>query len=314
MDDPGVDSVPVIDVGPFIAGELGAKERLARAIGLACENTGFLTITGHGVPPGLTTRTAAAARTFFDLPDDKKKRLRMTPAGAGYSPLQGEQLAATQGNKAPADLKESLNISADFGATPWPARPAQLREVCVAYFQAMNRLAGELMRLFATALALPEDYFADKIDRSSSFLRIINYPPQVVEPEPGQLRAGAHTDYGTLTILLSENVAGGLQVRGRGGDWVDVRVPPGAFVVNIGDMMMRWTNDRWVSTLHRVVNPPSALRQASRRQSLVFFHNPNPDAVVECLPGCCAPDNPPRYPPITAGEFIAQKSRQAYGG
>jgi isopenicillin N synthase-like dioxygenase len=314
MDEADSGGVPVIDISAFVRGEPGARERLARAIGLACETIGFLTITGHGVPAGQIERLAATARAFFDLPDGEKTRLRMTPAGAGYSPLQGEQLAATLGKKAPADLKESLNISADFGATPWPARPAELREACVAYFLAMNRLAGELMRLFATALALPENYFADKIDRSSSFLRIINYPPQVAQPEPGQLRAGAHTDYGTLTILLSENVAGGLQVLTRAGEWVDVRVPPGAFVVNIGDMMMRWTNDRWVSTLHRVVNPPSALRQASRRQSLVFFHNPNPDAVVECLPGCCGPDNPPRYPPITAGEFIAQKSRQAYGG
>ena len=108
-------------------------------------------------------------------------------------------------------------------------------------------------------------------------------------------------------------MAGGLQVRSRAGDWLDVRVPEGAFVVNIGDMLMRWTNDRWVSTLHRVANPPAEAGPRSRRQSLVFFHNPNPEAVVACLPGCLGPGNPARYPPITAGNFVAEKSRQAYG-
>jgi isopenicillin N synthase-like dioxygenase len=312
MDQKSSQGVPCIDLSEFLADAPGAAAQLAAAVGQACEQIGFLTITGHGVPAGLIERTAAAARAFFDLSDAEKKLLKLT-AGAGYSPLQGETLAATLGQKAPADLKESLNISADFGATPWPARPAELRAVCTSYFAAMNGLAGDLMRLFALALELPEDYFAAKIDRSSSFLRIINYPAQSVEPEPGQLRAGAHTDYGTLTILLSENVAGGLQVRSRAGEWLDVVVPPGAFVINIGDMLARWTNDRWLSTLHRVVNPPVQLRAASRRQSLVFFHNPNPDAVVECLPGCCGPDNPPRYAPITAGAFIAEKSRKAYG-
>ena len=306
-------SVPAIDLGPFLSGAPGARAKIAGAVRQACEQIGFLIISGHGVPAEQIERTGVAARAFFDLPDDEKKRLALTPVGAGYSPLQGERLAATMGQHAPADLKESLNVGADFEAVPWPARPTELRAVCVAYFQAMNHLAADLMRLFAVALALPEDYFAAKIDHSGSFLRIINYPPPAHEPEPGQLRAGAHTDYGTLTILRSENVAGGLQVRSRAGDWLNVSVPPEAFVVNLGDMMMRWTNDRWISTLHRVVNPPADQAAFSRRQSLVFFHNPNPDALVTCLPGCCGPDNPARYPPITAGEFIAEKSRQAYG-
>jgi len=316
MNELAAGSVPVVDVRPFRDGAREAQQRVAEQVRQACEQIGFLTVTGHGVPAEQIERTAAVARSFFDLPDDEKKLMKLTPGGAGYSPVQGDSLAATLGQKAPADLKESLNIGTDFDGAPWPARPAELRAACSAYFQAMNHLAGDLLRIFATALDLPPEYFAGKIDRSSSFLRIINYPPQAAEPESGQLRAGAHTDYGTLTILRSDDtrVAGGLQVRNRAGDWLDVRVPVGAFVVNIGDMLMRWTNNRWISTLHRVVNPPSELRRASRRQSLVFFHNPNPDAIVECLPVCCGPDNPPRYSPITAGEFIAEKSRKAYGG
>ena len=305
--------VPVVDLAPFLSGPGAARQAVVAEARRACEEIGFLTVTGHGVPPALIGRTAAAARAFFDLPEAEKRHMPLTAAGAGYSPLRGERLAATLGQSAPPDLKESLNVGTDLDAVPWPARPPELRAACAVYFATLNRLAGDLMRLFALGLALPEDYFADKLDHSSSFLRIINYPPQPLAPEPGQLRAGAHTDYGTVTILLSENVAGGLQVRSRAGEWLDVRVPPGAFVVNIGDMLMRWTNDRWISTLHRVVNPPSAVRLTSRRQSLVFFHNPNADALVACLPGCCGPDNPPRYAPITAGEFIAEKMRQAYG-
>ena len=142
---------------------------------------------------------------------------------------------------------------------------------------------------------------------------MINYPAPAAPPEPGQLRAGAHTDYGTLTILRAENVVGGLQVQTRAGEWVDVSVPPEAFVVNLGDMLMRWTNDRWRSTLHRVVNPPLSAGAASRRQSLAFFHNPNPDALIECLPNCCDADHPAQYAPITAGAFIAEKAAKAYG-
>lgn len=303
--------VPVIDLAPCRAGD---PQPVVAAVRDACEQIGFLIVTGHGVPAEVVAQASASARAFFDLPHAEKERLPLTPQGAGYSPLQGESLARTLGQPAPADLKESLNIGRDFDATPWPAQPLSLRPALTAYFTHMERLAAELLQVFALALALPAHYFADKINRSSSFLRVINYPPPAAPPEPGQLRAGAHTDYGTLTILRSENVLGGLQVRTRAGDWLDVAVPEGALVINLGDMMMRWTNDRWLSTLHRVVNPPVEAWSRSRRQSLAFFHNPNPDALIECLPGCCGPDHPAKYPPIRAGDFIREKSQQAYGG
>ena len=305
-------AVPLINLAPLHTG--GDPSTVIALVRDACEQIGFLTITGHGVAPALIASASASARAFFDLPREEKERLPLTPQGAGYSPLQGESLARTLGQPAPADLKESLNVGRDFDATPWPAQPPGLRAALTAYFQRMEHLSAELLSVFALVLALPADFFADKIDRSSSFLRVINYPPPVAEPQPGQLRAGAHTDYGTLTILRSENVQGGLQVRNRAGEWLDVRVPEGALVINLGDMLMRWTNDRWRSTLHRVVNPPAGAWTRSRRQSLAFFHNPNPDALIECLPGCCGPDDPPKYPPIRAGDFILEKSRRAYGG
>lgn len=306
-------AVPTIDLTPFRHGAPAEQARVAAAVAEACETIGFFTVVGHGVPAGVQARASATARAFFDLPDAEKRRLALTPSGVGYSPLKGESLAASLGQATPADLKESLNLGADFAANQWPSAPADLRPALEDYFRAMSALAADLLRVFATALALPPDYFAAKIDRAASFLRVINYPPPAAPPEPGQLRAGAHTDYGTLTILRAENVAGGLQAQARSGEWVNVQPAPEAFVVNLGDMLMRWTNDRWRSTLHRVVNPPLTAGPASRRQSLAFFHNPNPDAVIECLPGCCDAAHPPRYPAITAGAFIAAKAAQAYG-
>src|SRR3954465_6012573 len=142
-------------------------------------------------------------------------------------------------------------------------------------------------------------------------MRVINYPDQPDNPLPGQLRAGAHSDYGTLTILRSENVAGGLQVRDRAGAWVDVVTMPDSFVINIGDMMQYWTNDRWISTIHRVVNPPRDQNLGSRRQSIVFFHSPNENTLISCLDGCSSAANPPKYAPILAGEHLRQKSAKA---
>ena len=193
----------------------------------------------------------------------------------GYIPIEGESVARSRGEYAPGDLNESLMIGpVDVGDDPyyvspaagkhfapnlWPERPAALRDIYTAYFRAMSDLARTLMRLFALALDQPETFFDDKIDRHISRLRVRNYPAPAVPPQPGQLRAGAHSDYGSLTILKTEDKPGGLQAYNKAGDWVDVPVVPGCFVVNLGDLMARWTNDHWVSTLHRVVNPPEDL-------------------------------------------------------
>jgi len=175
------------------------------------------------------------------------------------------------------------------------------------YYRRMNRLANDLMAIFAHALDLPDTFFFDKLDKNLSALRIICYPEQKTPPQPGQLRSGAHTDYGTLTILTSDRAVGGLQAQHRDGHWVDVVPEAGCFVVNIGDGMQVWTNDRWVSTLHRVVNPPAALADTSRRNSIVFFHQPNYDAVIETLPSCYGPGRPRKYDAMTFGEHWTRK-------
>jgi isopenicillin N synthase-like dioxygenase len=165
----------------------------------------------------------------------------------------------------------------------------------------MEVLADALLRIFAIALELPEFWFRDKIDRHSSALRALNYPEQTRAPIPGQLRASAHTDYGSLTILKSGGP--GLQVQDKNGEWIDISPSFESFVVNLGDLMANWTNDMWASTPHRVV--VSSL-SGERRQSMAFFHNPNSDAVIACIPTCCRHQRP-KYPPITAGEHLMRK-------
>lgn len=305
-------SVPVINLEPFLQGAPQGQAAVAQEIARACTDIGFFLIVGHGVSKQLIDDTYAVTREFFDLPDAQKRATPLNEFGAGYSPLQGEVLSATLGNAAPADLKESLNLGKAQPHNVIPTLPTRGRALWYAYFDAMETLAATLLRAFALALDLDENFFADKIDRDNSFLRLINYPDQPGEPLAGQLRAGTHSDYGTLTILRAENAPGGLQVMTRSGEWLDVHVVPGSFIINIGDLMMRWTNDRWISTIHRVVNPPRDLALGSRRQSMVFFHNPNNDALIVPLLSCVDGEHPAKYEPITAGEHLASKTRKAY--
>ena len=314
--------VPVIDVAPFQAGDAAAKRAIARQVGAAVNDIGFLVITGHGVAPDLIGAVQRASAAFFDLPLEEKNRvLRPAPdVTRGYIPIEAESVGRSQGLDVPGDLNESLMIGPvdatddayftgpaagkHFHPNLWPARPADLRPLYEDYFRTMGALAADLMAMFALALDLPEDFFADKIDRHISRLRVRNYPAPLTPPLPGQLRAGAHADYGSLTILRTEDKPGGLQVLNRAGDWVDVPIAPDSFIVNIGELMARWTNERWRATLHRVVNPPMDQAAASRRLSLVFFHNPNYDAPVAALPGTVPPGATPKYPPTTSGDHL----------
>jgi isopenicillin N synthase-like dioxygenase len=192
----------------------------------------------------------------------------------------------------------------------WPSEPTAFRKTWEAYYTAMEDLSCRLMRGFALGLGLDEGFFEPKIARHISHLQANFYTPQDDAPADNQWRAGAHTDYGSLTILWQEPGVAGLQVRNTAGEWVDVGPDERAFVVNVGDLMAYWTNDRWVSTLHRVANPPRD-RADKTRLSISFFHQPNADAVVECLPTCVADDNPARYPRTTSGEHLMWKIRKA---
>ncbi|GAA3729930.1 2-oxoglutarate and iron-dependent oxygenase domain-containing protein [Leifsonia bigeumensis] len=291
---------------------------------------GFFQIVDHGVPDEVADRCWEVTRSFFDLPLEEKLSVERQEGGLyGYFPMLTESLAQSLDAMAPGDLKESFNMGpgvvaghkpADeteaslFSANRWPAALPEFKPVWEAYYAAMSTLANRLMTMFAHGLDLPADFFADKIDRSPSALRAINYPEQSAPPEDGQLRAGAHTDYGTLTILRQELGRAGLQVRDDHSDaWVDIPPTPGALVINIGDLMARWTNDRWTSTLHRVVNPDAGSAVSTRRQSMPFFHNANYSALVECLPSSLAAGETPKYEPVLAGPHLAGKSHKAVG-
>ena len=317
-------TVPVIDIAPFLGGAPAERQAVAGAIGRACEDIGFFTIVGHGIDAPLVRRMYDVSRAFFDLPAAEKQRVRRPKPeqSRGYIGVGEENLAYGVGRDT-TDLKEFFAIGPvdvpdepyysapaaypSFAPNVWPERPPELRAIYVEYYRAMERLAGRLMRAFGLALDLPEEFFRDKTDRHISGIRVINYPDQPQAPASGQLRAGAHSDYGALTILKAENVPGGLEVLNRAGEWVAVAPVADSFVINLGDLMMHWTNDRWISTLHRVANPPRDAALGSRRQSIVFFYQPNYDALIECLPGCCGPDHPAKYAPVTSGEHRLRK-------
>lgn len=324
--------VPIVDLKPYRSGK--DKTAVARAVDKACRETGFLIIAGHGVPDALIAETERVSHAFFDLPIEEKMKVRQPARDVlrGYIPVSVESLSRSMGVKAAGDLNESLMIGEPdppagpyysgkiggnhFAPNLWPVHPADLRVTWTAYFHEMERLATEIMRVFALALDVPEHFFDDKIDRHISRIRARYYPPVSAAPDDasGPSRAGAHTDYGSLTILKPEAQAPGLQVCGKDGKWTEVPNVPGCFVVNIGDLMARWTNDRWVSTLHRVVVPDSPEARSRRRLSVVFFHNPNYDALVECIPSCRDDGTPAKYDATAAGDYLKAKFMAAQAG
>lgn len=290
-------AVPVIDVAPLRANNWADKDEVARQIDRACTETGFFCITGHGIDQQLIARTRAAATQFFALPEERKLAIKRRPdkASRGYYPFADRSLAYTLDEAAPPDLQEAwamgpIDVPDEeikeseisrrfFAANLWPKGVPNFRKSLCEYYRTLSPLANEILMGFALALGQTESYFDNKCDRASSVIRLIRYPAQTTAPATGQLRAGAHTDYGTVTILRGDDVPGATQVMLPSGEWIDVLPPPGGFVCNIGDAMADWTGGRWRSTLHRVGNPPSGAAQLDRI-SIVFFHQPNHDAVL----------------------------------
>jgi hypothetical protein len=300
-------------------------DAVATHVRAACEDIGFFGVRGHGVDPASIAALYKAAYEFFDLPLDEKRRVaRPRPEqNRGYIGYGDETLARLAGNDSPPDRKETFAIGPfdlpdepyftgpaaypSFAPNLWPERPASLAPALKAYWRYMERLAGALCDAYARALNLPPGFFAAKTDRHISQLRVMHYPATYTPPLPGQLRAGEHTDLGLMTILYSDNAVGGLQVRTRAGEWVEAPVLADTFVVNLGDLMMRWTNDRWVSTPHRVVNPPGA--SGSRRLSVGMFVIPNYDAEVACL----VPGEVARYAPTTVAGYRTERFARTAG-
>lgn len=312
--------IPVIDL------ELDPDE-IGRELDTICREVGFFQVVGHGVDPQVADEAWAAAVAFFDLPLESKLRCRPTDPGYpyGYIPLAAEALSASTGAVSLPDLKEVYNAgptgivpaaafdSPDEGwawsANLWPTDLPELERAWSALHLSLLALSGRIMELFARGLLLPPDFFESSIDRSASALRALRYPARTTPAEEGQFRAGAHTDYGTLTLLRQDTV-GGLQVSTTDDTWADVTPLDGAYVVNIGDLMARWTNDRWRSTLHRVVDPPAPDGRYPLRHSMPFFHNANWDARIEALPTCVPAGTTAHHEPVLAGPHLMSKFRR----
>jgi isopenicillin N synthase-like dioxygenase len=304
------DEVPVLDLTQLIDG--GDLTSLAAQLRHACETTGFFYVRNHGVPQSVVDEVFAATRRFFDLPlaermawkiDDRFRRGYM-PQGINQHP-----------GFAP-DLKESYELALDLplddpdvvaglplhGPNRWPDGHPWLRQAAEAYYAETLALGKQLLRLFAVSLGLPEAYFLPYCTKPMVQTRLFHYPPAPPQDETAY-GVAPHTDYGMITLLTQDPI-GGLELRKRDGEWVGAPFIPGTFVVNLGDMFKVWTNDIYVSNLHRVVN-----RTGRERYSIPTFFNLDYHAPVSCLPTCQSAENPPKYAPIASGDYLVSRFR-----
>jgi len=313
--------IPLIDIEGFDSADVARRSSVVSQWRNALDAIGFVTIRGHGIPGPLMSDLYRDACSFFEQPLERKLQFAASDpqhrGHAGYIPPLQETVGRTPDGPGAPDIVESLSFSnianSEEALAMHPDLPKELRASLEAYGHAAYALGMRLMRLSASALGLPSDYFDSLYSPMQHKLRLAYYPDQLVEPVPGQLRNAAHTDFAGFTILLQDNAPGGLQVLMPDGSWIGVPSVPGTLVINTGDLLQRWTNDRWISNVHRVVNPPLERRGSSRRLSIVFFTGPRDDAEITCLPGCSSATVPARYPPSTAGEHARARIRQTYG-
>jgi isopenicillin N synthase-like dioxygenase len=311
-----VDQIPVIDFAPFLAGSEQGRAAVAAAIREAAETIGFFYLAGHGIEQRLIDQAFDAGRRFFELPLEAKKAVAIREQ-RGYQAFKDVVREGYRPN-----LNESFFMGLDLqpddpdvvarlplhGPNQWPSTLPQLRAPMEAYFERICAVGHSLLRACALALDIPENFFEAYYRKPIPLVRIIHYPASS-EPRPeNQYGNPPHTDYGCITLLAQDDV-GGLAVKRRGSaGWIEAVSLPGTLVINIGDMLMRWTNDRWVSTPHRVINDPER-----SRYSMPTFFDPDYRALVSCIESCQGTGNPSRYPPITFGEYYSQGLDKTYG-
>ncbi|MGW2224899.1 isopenicillin N synthase family dioxygenase [Streptomyces formicae] len=285
--------IPTVDLRPWLSGDPEARARTARVVDGALRSAGFLLVTGHGVDPALRATIRESARGFFRLPDEVKRAYAVRVGGRGWLGPGAEANSYAEGTAAPPDLKESLSFAADeptgdpvvdaewFAPNAWPSQTPGLRGPVEAYLRQMRSLSDLLLELLGVALGEGEDFFTRHTGHPTWGFNINWYPGTEVVgvPEPGQFRIGAHTDFGTVTVLDRQAGRGGLQVFTEEGGWEDAPFDPDAFTVNIGDLMARWTDGRWQSGRHRVLPPPAEL-PAEELMSLVYFYECDPGTDV----------------------------------
>ena len=298
--------IPVLDVGPMLAGVPGAMEALATSIARSCRDTGFLVLANHGVPQALADGCFEAAARFFALPEEEKLALKVGMLNLGFLPTGAQVIrTSTVNHNTKPNLNESFYISRDYaaddpdilagkpfiGLNRWPPDLPGFREATMAYYTAMQALAQRMLPAFAVALDLPPDYFAADFAEPSCTLRLIRYQPQP-EPEDGRFGFAPHIDTNFITFL-AQSALPGLEVRTREGEWLRPPAIPGSFVVNTAEMLGRYSNGRFAPTPHRVVNANNEMRYA-----IPFFFGPDNAAVIRPVPSCVTARNPARYEPL----------------
>lgn len=305
--------IPTIDLGAFAGGSIAERKVIAESVDNTCRTIGFLVIENHGVPDAICDSAWRSARQFFDLPLDVKLASKSPDSRCprGYFPVAEETLAKTRGQPSPPDPKEAFSCGPPapptghkatkefdffYGTNLWPAELPGFEQTWLAYYSSMEKLGASIMQMLAEALDVDTNFFEPFHSHHLSALRGINYPDMASKNKAP--RAGAHSDYGSVTILKADPEVGGLEVQSRDGAWISAPATKSGFIVNIGDLMARWTGNRWVSTLHRVVAPGGDA--VPRRQSIAYFMNPNYDAEISVIPSCKSKE-------IVAGSIIAGK-------
>ena len=308
-------SVPTIDLTPWYAGD---RAPVATAVDEALQQWGFFLVVGHGVPVAARSAVRAAAREFFALPAEVKGRYAVTVGGRGWLPPGVEANGYAEGTPTPPDLKESFAVGADeptgdpevdgywFPPNVYPDEVPALRATVVDYLARMRALADELLTVCAAALGVEHDFFTRHTGHATHTMNVNWYPPMTVtgKPEENQFRIGPHTDFGTVTILDREPGQGGLQVWSPADGWADAPYDPDAFTINTGDLLARWSGDRWKSNRHRVL-PPAADAPEEDLVSLVYFYEADHDTVVHALQPPIGRAND--YEPVIARDFLRER-------
>ena len=310
-------TVPLIDLAPWYAGGADGRAAVVADVDAALREIGFLLVTGHRIAPETIDGLRAAGKEFFRSPDAAKRPYAAPVGVRGWSPPGNESHAGASGVQAPPDLKESYRFGATgepavpgheswYGTNVWPAEYPAFERHGLAFADAARLLADDLLEIFALAAGLESAFFTTRCAQPP-YSVVLNWYPSLAavgEPADGQFRIGQHTDFGSLTILDREPGYGGLQVRTLDGEWIDAPYVPDALTINTGDLLARWSGDRWRSTMHRVL-PPDPRAAEEELLSLVFFHEADPWTTIETLPSELA--GPVRYPPVNAGEFLRQR-------
>ncbi|MEO1428939.1 MAG: 2-oxoglutarate and iron-dependent oxygenase domain-containing protein [Cyanobacteria bacterium J06633_8] len=295
--------IPIIDLSLFNKGDIDEKENVVKQIYQACHEIGFIYIANSGISPILIEQVFEYNQYLFDLPLEVKQKMAWSDefSNQGYVGIERERLNPDN----PGDLKEAFNI---FRFDNFPTY-LYLAPAIPSFYKACTEVANNILAAFSLALKLPEDFFSINHNQQNHTLRLLHYPPLQELPKIGQIRAGEHSDYGSITLLFQDDV-GGLEVQTATGKWIAAPTIADTILVNTGDLMQRWTNNVFCSTKHRVTIPDDDKVQFSR-YSIAFFCHPNEDTEISCLESCKT-DKSPIYPPITAGEYLLNRLQATY--